>query len=222
MASGNLASKSAEPASIAIIDYGMGNVQSVRGALARLGCVAKVVSDAKTLQAADGLILPGVGAFGLAMENLEKLGLINVLQDSVKAKTPLLGICLGMQLFAEDSEEKGNHRGLGLIPGRVKLIDSIAGKLPVPQVGWNTLKARASPLFTRVASGSHFYFDHSFHFDCPLEFRSSMVEYGTELVASVEKDNLFGVQFHPEKSHTAGLKLLRGFLNFVYEKRVVC
>jgi glutamine amidotransferase len=127
-----------------------------------------------------------------------------------------------MQLFAEESEEKGSNKGLGWIPGKVRLIDSQNGKLSIPQVGWNTLTPKKSTLLERVPPTAHFYFDHSFHFDCPSEFRSSTVNYGADIVASVERGSLFGVQFHPEKSQVSGLKLLRGYLNFVAGRSARC
>lgn len=204
--------------SIVIIDYGMGNVRSVQCALSRLGCEAEITFDPAKIAAADGLILPGVGAFGKAMENLEERNLISTLDREVIDKDkPILGICLGMQLFAESSTEMGMHEGLGWIPGSVNLIDTAEHQLPVPHVGWNNIESTqvSGTMFNRIEDGAHFYFDHSYHLETDDAYVSSTCAYGTALTAGVCRGNIWGAQFHPEKSQTAGLKLLRNYLNFV-------
>lgn len=201
---------------IAIIDYGMGNIGSVQGALRQLGTDCLVSNQPQELARADAYILPGVGAFGAAMANLEQHGLPPFLREQVvEAGKPLLGICLGMQLLAEDSTEMGFHRGLGWIPGHVVELKHGAG-LRVPHVGWSELRhPRAHRLFDRLDDQSHFYFDHSFHFACAPEFVAADCDYGVAVTAAVQKGTILGVQFHPEKSQRSGLKLLRNFLRLV-------
>lgn len=206
--------------SIAIVDYGMGNVTSVQNALRQLGYDAPITRDLHELAAAAAYILPGVGAFAVAMENLKKLGLVDVLNEQVmKRKKPMLGICLGMQLLADSSTEGGEHRGLGWVPGRVEELDGKRISLPVPHVGWNNCVGLAATpeLFQRIPEGSHFYFDHSYHFLGDAQMILATADYGGPVVAAIRHNNVFGVQFHPEKSQSSGLKLLRNYLNFVKE-----
>ena len=211
----------AEGPRIAIVDYGMGNLASVRNALLRLGADALIAREPRLLEPAGAYVLPGVGAFPTAMDNLARFGLIELLHTQVLEKRkPVLGICLGMQLFAERSSELGSHGGLGWLPGSVERIEPGTAALRVPHVGWN--QSRHSPdasLFARVAPDTHFYFDHSYRVVCPDEFVVSRVDYGAPLVAAVAKGNVFGVQFHPERSQSAGLKVLRNFLNIAAEAR---
>lgn len=199
-----------------IIDYKVGNHQSVSSALNWLGYENLISRDIKEIKDADIFILPGVGAFSQAMQNLKKFDLIRILEDEVLSKgKPILGICLGMQVLAESSVEDGFHEGLGWIKGTVERIEAVKD-CRVPHVGWSELLIkRRSPLFDRVESEPHYYFDHSYHFVCEKEFVSSTCFHGIELIASVQKDNVFGVQFHPEKSQTNGLKLFRSFFNYV-------
>lgn len=215
MVAGPQNTKSSESLKVAIIDYGMGNVRSVQGALERLGCESVITSDAEVISRANALILPGVGAFGMAMENLHEAGLVEILNNEVLIhKKPILGICLGMQLFAEISHELGTHKGLGWIPGHVVHIERTTPDLSIPHVGWNNVFVDGkSPLFERVGNSAHFYFDHSYHFKCEAPYVMSRVAYGDQLVSGVRRDHIVGVQFHPEKSQTTGLKLLRNFLN---------
>jgi imidazole glycerol-phosphate synthase subunit HisH len=196
---------------IGILNYGMGNLRSVANALSFLGIDFFIISKKEEIGRARKLILPGVGAFGAGMKNLADFGFLPVLQEEVMAKKkPILGICLGMQLFAEKGFEDGVHEGLGWIQGEVRKIE--AQDLKVPHVGWNEAKPRMdSPLFEDIAPHSDFYFVHSFYLDCPSQFVSSTCEYGIEFPASVEWANIFGTQFHPEKSQDAGLALLRNF-----------
>ena len=201
---------------VAIVDYGSGNLHSVENALARLGCEALTTGDPATLAAADAYILPGVGAFGLAIDNLRARGLDAVLDEQVRERRkPFLGICLGMQLLAKDSTEGGHHDGLGWIEDGhvVRLEDSPS--LKVPHVGWNEMAlTRPDPLFANLG-GATCYFDHSYHLVCGDEWVAARVAYGDSLVAAIQRDHIFAVQFHPEKSQVAGLRLLRNFLNFV-------
>ena len=200
---------------IAIMDYGVGNLFSLKSSLAQLGQDTVVTADPDTIRKADRLILPGVGAFGDAMDKLVATGLVPVIRAEAEKK-PLLGICLGMQLLLERSFEYGEHQGLGLIPGEVRPIRPvIPAELDVPHMGWNGLhfpKDRArSPIFADLNEGDHVYFVHSFAgFDCG-DCCTATAEYGPELTAAVQKDNVFGTQFHPEKSGDVGLKILKAF-----------
>lgn len=201
---------------IAIIDYGVGNLFSLKSSLAALGAETAVTSDPKTIRGAEKLILPGVGAFGdaaalLRRNNLDKL----VIEEATSGK-PLLGICLGMQLLFEYSMEYGRHEGLGLISGSVRPIqDYIPDGYKVPHIGWNALHFPAgkpiSPLFRYIREGSCVYFVHSF---CGADCGESVIasaEYGAFLPAAVSKGKVYGVQFHPEKSGDVGLQILRAF-----------
>lgn len=204
---------------IAIIDYGMGNVQSVANALEFLGYNAVITDKHETLQQCDAYILPGVGAFAEAMNNLRKRDLILLLTIQViEKRKPLLGICLGMQLLVESSEEMGLHTGLGWIKGSVVAIPENSS-VRVPHVGWNNLETTEnSSLFTNLGENSHFYFDHSFHVLCDPHYISAHCTYGPYIfTAALQHNHIFATQFHPEKSQTKGLKLLRNYLNFVEE-----
>jgi glutamine amidotransferase len=188
----------------------------VVNALDLLGYEFKVSKDKEDIVQADVLILPGVGAFGEAMKNIEKFHLREVLRDAVLIqRKPILGICLGMQLLAESSEENGNHEGLGILKGRViKLSPSLGYR--IPHVGWDDLVIKKlNPIFSRVDENTHFYFDHSYHFVAEQEDIAATYKRGHEIVAAVQKDNIVGVQFHPEKSQTSGLKLFRSFFNSI-------
>ena len=202
---------------IVIVDYEVGNTRSVWNAISELGYRKLSISAAEQdIAAADALVLPGVGAFDACVANLRRRGLDNILNEAVLARRkPILGICVGMQLMASSSEENGLHIGLNWIPGRVVKLDLLPG-YRIPHVGWNDVQAqRSSVLFTRTGSPPNFYFDHSYHYCCDPEFVSATCDYGVRVVASIERDNIFGVQFHPEKSHTTGLKLFRGFFEAV-------
>jgi glutamine amidotransferase len=202
---------------IAIIDYGMGNLHSVSKAVERLGREMVVTSDPEAILAADGAILPGVGAFGDAMANLRDTGLAEVAQAYAASGKPLLGICLGMQLLFTESEEHGIHRGLDLLPGRVVRFQ---GDYKVPHMGWNELTFKqSSPLLEGVEPG-HVYFVHSYH---ALPEQSSdllaVADYHQPVTAIVGRGNLFGMQFHPEKSGDLGMALLRNFTDLTGAKR---
>jgi glutamine amidotransferase len=203
--------------SIVIVDYGVGNTYSVANAIKFLGYKKLQVSDqVKFIREADALILPGVGAFDEAARNLRSRNLHTLLNEEVLVKKkPILGICLGMQMLAESSEENGWHEGLNWIPGKVKKL-VLPPSFPVPQVGWNNIQVnQRDPLFSRTPENPNFYFDHSYHFDTTPQYRMAWCDYGVEVTAAVNKDNIFGVQFHPEKSQTNGLKLFRGFFNAI-------
>jgi glutamine amidotransferase len=203
---------------ITIVDYGMGNIGSVCHALDVLGGSHRVSSRKDDLAGAHGIVLPGVGAFGAAMQNLRDLDLVDALTEQViNRRTPFLGICLGMQLMARDSVENGFSTGLGWIDGHVLAIEAHPAHR-VPHVGWNGVQIRRStPLFQRIDGDAHFYFDHSFHLECGDDWVAASCDYGRPYVAAVQRDNILAVQFHPEKSQRNGLKLLRNFLNAVQE-----
>lgn len=205
-----------KPTRIDIIDYGMGNVQSVRNAFERLGCEVRVTGEASALADADALVLPGVGAFGEAMNNLRERQLIKPICAAVLTHgKPLLGICLGMQLLADSSAERGSHAGLGLIPGAVREIP-VAQGYRLPHIGWNDVDVRLSkPLFDNLPEKSAFYFVHSYRFECDSEYVAAITDYGTDIVAAVQRERIFGVQFHPERSQRKGLRLLQNFVDFV-------
>jgi glutamine amidotransferase len=195
---------------IAIIDYGVGNLRSVERAFAATGNPATISSDAQVLCEAKGLVLPGVGAFGSCIYALAERGFDQLVRQKVSSGTPLLGICVGMQLLFEESEEFGKTKGLGLIRGRVQRF---ASDLIVPQVGWNQVERRnAHPILSQIKDGAFFYFVHSYY--CDLADRQLVVaetDYGVAYPSVVAHGDICAVQFHPEKSQTAGLQLLSNF-----------
>ena len=198
---------------IAIVDYGVGNLFSLKSSFAAVGADAVVTSDPAVLRSAEKILLPGVGAFGDAADKLRASGLDKVVVEQAQAGKPLLGICLGMQLLFEKGYEYGVHDGLGLIPGAVKPIaDIIPADLKIPHIGWNGLIfKRDCPLFRHIKNGDCVYFVHSFYAaDCE-DYVAATAEYGAELTACVQNGNVFGCQFHPEKSGTVGLNILRAF-----------
>lgn len=195
-----------------VVDYRMGNLKSVVNALTFVGADAFISEDKADVAKADAFVLPGVGAFGEAMENLQRLDLEAPLRDAVVGrKKPLLGICLGMQLLAESSEEKGRHRGLGWIPGEVVRLSPGAG-LRLPHVGWNSLEIlRPGGFLPRADQKADYYFVHSYHVRAAADVVVATCRYGEPFAAALRADNIFAVQFHPEKSQWSGLQLLRGF-----------
>ncbi len=198
---------------LAVIDYGAGNLRSVLHALTYLGVESmRVIRSPHELRGADRIILPGVGAFGAGMQKLHEQNLIPAIKDAVFAGIPYLGICLGMQFLFEYSDEMGHHEGLGLLPGYVTRFPNLPG-YKVPHMGWNEIKpARPSPLLQGI-NGGYAYFVHSYH--CvPRQEKDIIlqVNYGIQVTAAVQRDNLYGVQFHPEKSQQTGLKILSNFL----------
>jgi len=195
---------------IAVIDYGMGNLRSVQKGFEKVGCNAVISSDIKTIENASRLVLPGVGAFRDCMRNLEESGLVDALIRGVEKGKPFMGICLGLQLLFDESEEFGTHRGLGLISGKVKRFP--AGDLKVPHMGWNSIsKSKDSPVLASVEEGSYFYFVHSYYVVPEENVSATTTEYGIEFTSSIVKDNIFACQFHPEKSQSEGLKILKAF-----------
>jgi glutamine amidotransferase len=197
----------------------MGNLQSVRNAFEFLGVPTKVSREREDIERAEAIVLPGVGAFGEAMENLCKFDLVRLLDDQVRGKRkPFLGICLGMQLIAEDSEEGGDHRGLGWIAGHVVSFPHGAD-VRVPHVGWSDVDPRGNdPLFAD-RRGDAYYFDHSYCVTCSADIITASTQVGVEVVAAIRDGNIAATQFHPEKSQRAGLRLLRNFVNDIIARR---
>jgi glutamine amidotransferase len=208
---------------ICIIDYGMGNLRSVQKALERVGALAIISDNPKDIERAEALVLPGVGAFGDAMRNLRAIGLIQPLLAAIEGSKPILGICLGMQLLFEESEELGTHVGLGVLPGRVCLFPFAVSAskrralqepaLKVPHIGWNQIHIRRShPLLHDVPDGSFAYFVHSYYVE-PADDSLAVTDtdYGLDFASVVSRDNVMGIQFHPEKSQRVGLRILDNF-----------
>jgi glutamine amidotransferase len=204
---------------IIIIDYNIGNTNSIYNALKYLGYNISISNNASEIDKADFLILPGVGAFEEAMNNITKLNLLKILEKNVfQNKKPILGICLGMQLLATDSEENGFHHGLNWIPGSVKKI-KVKRCFKVPHVGWNEVipnnNNHNNNIFfsNSVFNKPNFYWDHSYYFDCKEEHKIAICNYDIEIPAIIGKENIFGIQFHPEKSQTNGLRIFRSLFN---------
>lgn len=202
---------SAEKSAVTIIDYGVGNLTSLRNAFGALSIPVQISSDIKDIESAEKLLLPGVGAFAPAMQQLIELKLAEVIREKARQKTPLLGICLGMQLFFTTSHENGEHHGLGLIPGEVRRLTGVE---KIPHMGWNNIEIidQSSAIMKRIASGTYFYFVHSYY--CDPSDQNDVVatcQYGAPFAASVNRENIWGVQFHPEKSQKPGLQLLSNF-----------
>ncbi|MCS7308046.1 MAG: imidazole glycerol phosphate synthase subunit HisH [Aquificaceae bacterium] len=200
---------------LVLIDYGMGNLRSVSKALERVGFRVKITSEAEEVKKADAIVLPGVGAFRDAMENLRRFGLLKEILRHVEKGKPYLGICLGLQLLFEKSYEFGESEGLGVLEGEVMLLPTT---VKVPHIGWNQLwKNKPSDLLEGLRDGEYFYFVHSYH---AVPKREDVIltktDYGINFVSSVEYQNIFAVQFHPEKSQKAGLKLLENFRRRIY------
>jgi glutamine amidotransferase len=197
---------------IAIIDYGMGNLRSVHKAFETAGHQAVVTRDIRVIADASHVVLPGVGAFGDCMANLERYDLIAPIRAAIQSGKPFLGICLGLQLLFTESEEFGSHKGLGVIPGRVKKFVLDPG-LKVPHMGWNDIAIlRPAPPFEGVATGSHCYFVHSYYVE-PVDAAviAAKAEYGKSFTAAVWRDNVVACQFHPEKSQRVGLQIIKNF-----------
>jgi glutamine amidotransferase len=195
---------------IVIVDYGMGNLRSVEKALEKLGYHVQVTSKPEVVQKAAGLVLPGVGAFADCMQGLAEHGLINPIKEFLSSGRPFLGICLGLQVLFEESEEDGLHKGLSIFKGKVVKLPE---KQKVPHMGWNQIKiVKRAPIFQQIPDNSHFYFVHSYYVS-PKEtdIVATKTEYGIEFVSSVWRQNIFALQFHPEKSSQIGLKILANF-----------
>lgn len=197
----------------AIIDYGVGNLFSLKSSLTEIGAEAVVTSDDKVIAQADRIILPGVGAFEDAARKLRETGMADVVKREAAAGKPVLGICLGMQLMFDKSYEYGEHEGLGLIHGSVRPIaDVIPEGYKIPHIGWNALKfTKESPLFKYIKEGDYVYFVHSFYAADCSDSVIAVTEYGAELTAAAASGSVYGCQFHPEKSGDVGLNILRAF-----------
>lgn len=205
---------------VAIIDYGVGNLFSLKSSFSAIGADAVVTSSKSELERAESIILPGVGAFCDAAKKLKDSGLEDTVISLAKAGKPLMGICLGMQLLFEKSYEYGEHRGLGLIKGEIRPIETVIPKgYKIPHIGWNSLEIRKpTPIFENVKNSEYVYFVHSYYAaDCENSV-TAVSDYGAPLTASVQDGNIFGCQFHPEKSGETGLKILRSFVALGEEK----
>lgn len=201
---------------ITIIDYQMGNIRSVAKAFKKLGASFVISNAPEDIKKSTHLVLPGVGAFGDGMANLKKFKLVELLKEEVlKKKKPFLGICIGMQLLASKGEEHGQHNGLGWIKGTVRRFAIDEKRYKIPHIGWNDITVKiANSLFSNIKTGSDFYFVHSFHL-VPEDQRivAATCDYGETFAAAISKDNIFGVQFHPEKSQQAGIQIIKNFIN---------
>lgn len=202
--------------SVAVVDYGLCNIDSIARALEELGANVEKTRDARAVERADRIVLPGVGAYGAAMANLRKWRLDDAIRARVDAGAPFLGICLGMQLMASHGEEFGQHEGLGLVPGTVRKLAAQNADDRIPHIGWNeVVPSGASPLFEGIVPGSDFYFVHSFHFvarDASVEVARTPYCGGFTSIVMIPGRPVFGTQFHPEKSQRNGRHLLRNFL----------
>ena len=195
---------------IAIVDYGMGNLKNVYKALKNIGVEAEITSNPACIKEADKIILPGVGAFKDAIYRINASGLRQVLDESVTQSKPIMGICLGMQLLFEKSYENGIYEGLGYIPGKIVKLDV---PLKVPHMGWNTLEiVKDDPVFTDIPNGSYAYFVHSYYMEGSEAFISAYTTYSKRFGVAVQKDHIYGTQFHPEKSSAVGIRLLKNFV----------
>jgi imidazole glycerol-phosphate synthase subunit HisH len=204
---------------VAICDYGVGNLRSVERALLHAGADVLLTGDAEQMRACAGVVLPGVGAFGAAVDALERTGLGEVVVELAHAGVPLLGVCLGHQVFFDESDENGGRRGLGLLPGRIVRLERERGK--VPHMGWNTLQfTRESPLFRGIAPGSYVYFVHSYAAMSAGDSVVATTDYGGEMVAGCVRDNVWSTQFHPEKSGATGLRIYANFVKRCTESRM--
>lgn len=205
---------------VAIIDYDAGNIKSVEKALLLLGQDVKITDNAEEILSAEKVVLPGVGAFGDAMENLHRRGLVRVIREVAEKGTPFLGICLGLQLLFEESEEAPGVEGLGILKGKVLRIPAETG-LKIPHMGWNSLHLEHNGrLFRKIPEGAYVYFVHSYYLKAgEEEIVKASAEYGVHIHASVEKENVFACQFHPEKSSDTGLQILKNFVELSAEER---
>ncbi|MFP6609033.1 MAG: imidazole glycerol phosphate synthase subunit HisH [Deltaproteobacteria bacterium] len=198
---------------IAVVDYGMGNLRSVAKALEHVGADVKVTAEPADIAKADAVVLPGVGAFGRCMDNLREAGLDKPVKIAAASGRPFLGICVGMQILFEESEEFGPVKGLGILPGRVRRFSTDGPSVRVPHIGWNELQIhKRHPVLKGVAEGARAYFVHSYYVDCPVDgLAVTTTVHGGEFVSAVERGSVFATQFHPEKSQAVGLRLLDNF-----------
>lgn len=206
---------------IAIVDYGMGNIRSVEKAFHKIGVDAQVTADPVSVRNASGIVLPGVGAFRDCMANLDNLNILDTIVAEVRKGKPYLGICLGLQILFSESEEFGHCKGLGIFPGRVVRFQLADPTLKIPHMGWNTVAFnKQPPICTGIPDRSHFYFVHSYYVvpENP-DIIAGTTEYGIPFTSMVWKDNVMATQFHPEKSQDLGLRMLKGFADFVRSER---
>ncbi len=198
---------------IAIIDYGAGNIQSVRNALKYIGCECIVTSDKNTILNCDGAILPGVGSFGDSMDNMNKYGVVETIKEFIKTEKPFLGICLGLQLLFPESEETPGVKGLDFFEGSITKIPNNNGTLKIPHIGWNNIDIKKREgIFKGIEGSPYVYFVHSFYLDAKnKDIVSAQTEYGTTIDAAISYKNIHATQFHPEKSGDVGLKMLKNF-----------
>jgi glutamine amidotransferase len=200
---------------IALIDYGAGNVRSVEKALRTVGADVTVTQDPQTILAAEKVVLPGVGAFADCMRSLRRLKMIAPIQAIVERGTPFLGICVGLQVLFEEGEEMGLHEGLGLLPGRVVPF-VLPREYKVPHTGWNQIEpVKTTPLFDELPEGAWAYFNHGYYGQAREDDTIAVTDYGIDFSCAVQRDNVFGIQFHPEKSQQVGLHILRNFVELV-------
>ncbi|GGC98809.1 imidazole glycerol phosphate synthase subunit HisH [Enterococcus wangshanyuanii] len=204
---------------IIIIDYDTGNTRNVQKALNHVGLENKISADPQEILAAEGLILPGVGAFSLAMKELTERGLVDVIKEAAQRGTPILGVCLGMQLLLEGSMENGFTEGLGLIEGICERLPEDPA-MPVPHMGWNELVVINDTPLTKEVHGKYVYFVHSYYADCEPDVIDAFVQYSIKVPAMISKGNIFGTQFHPEKSSDEGLTILQGFKEVIIDARI--
>ena len=197
---------------IGIVDYNMGNLASVANAFKKIGTKAEIIKDADKLKNYDKLIFPGVGAFGDAMKHLKETNLDEAMKEFIKSGKYVLGVCLGMQLLFERSEEFGNHKGLEIIEGEVIKFDKNKMQEKIPHMGWNKMFFKRKTALFEGLENPYLYFVHSYHVICDEKYVIGKTIYGYEFVSAVNKDNVFGFQPHPEKSHNAGLKILENFV----------
>jgi glutamine amidotransferase len=196
---------------IAVIDYGMGNLRSVMNAFRSLGAEIIVTKDAKAIRNSHAIVVPGVGAFGKCVENLKRFELFDLLKEQIRSGKPYLGICLGMQILLESSEEAPGAEGLGFVKGQVVRF---CGAMKIPHMGWNNADiVNQDPMFDMIPGSPYFYFVHSYYPAPAEDVAATVTEYGVRFASSIRKDNVFASQFHPEKSQRVGLQLLRNFVN---------
>jgi len=198
---------------VSIIDYNMGNLASIKNAFEKIDCTPSIIKTEKEIKNADRLILPGVGAYPDAMEHLKQNGIDEAIEEFAKSGKPLLGICLGMQLLFERGYEFGQTAGLGVVKGEVIKFElsKMDKKEKIPHMGWNSIKLESSPLFEGIAPEPYLYFVHSYHVVCDDTLSIGKTYYGYEFSSAINKDNIYGLQPHPEKSHDVGLKILKNF-----------
>lgn len=200
---------------ITIIDYGRGNLKSVVKAFESINCMVNVTSDKKEILAAKAVVLPGVGAFGDSMTSLRKYGLVEVIKEFIDMGKPFLGICLGLQLLFEESEEKNESLGLGILKGKIRHLTQRL-ELKVPHMGWNSLNIiKDSPIFEGIDQSTYVYFVHSYYLEGDNQYVAATTDYGVKIGAAVWKNNIYATQFHPEKSGDIGIKILQNFAKLI-------